>query len=57
MIIHENNEKYKSSWQWAKAHSKYHFDINKEETAQVQFIESGNVSPLLEDDDCESCKI
>ena len=32
-------------------------DINKEETAQVQFIESGNVSPLLEDDDCESCKI
>ena len=32
-------------------------DINKEETAQVQFIESGNVAPLLEDDDCESCKI
>jgi ribonucleoside-diphosphate reductase alpha chain len=32
-------------------------DINKQETAQVQFIESGNVSPLLEDDDCESCKI
>ena len=32
-------------------------DINKEETAQVQFIESGNVSPLLEDEDCESCKI
>tara|TARA_B100000902_G_scaffold34893_1_gene42034 strand:- start:103401 stop:105707 length:2307 start_codon:yes stop_codon:yes gene_type:complete len=32
-------------------------DINKEETAQVQFIESSNVSPLLEDDDCESCKI
>ena len=31
MIIHENNKKYKSSWEWAKAHSKYHFDINKEE--------------------------
>ena len=31
MIIHENNKKFKSSWEWAKAHSKYHFDINKEE--------------------------